>query len=367
MNSRSFRNLGIVVFALVVILVGLEFADRSPVESAGDALLPDLRARINTIEQLDIERAGAPIVTLATEGGTWTVTNRSGYPADVGRIRQALLALADARILEVKTANPDRYGALGVNDPGEEGSRGVRLTVTGSDFETRLIVGDTNQQGQRYLRLAEQAAAVLIDKDPALPDAVTDWLRPELVDLPASGMTQIGIRHGDGEMIEMTRTTDGGPEFDVLDVPEGRELSYPTVVNGIAAALSNLTLVDVRPASSPGTAPDADTVSRFETADGLRVTVRTFRSDDESGDWIAISAAADELAAGPAGDAASDSSDDSPSKAGAADDNDPAGSNAAATAASLNARLGGWQFRIDDYKLEQLTRRWDDILQPEDN
>ena len=67
--------------------------------------------------------------------------------------------------------------------------------------------------------------------------------------------------------------------------------------------------------------------------EGARIEVRTESSDDES--WISITA----------------SSTDEELE----------------SISTLNDRVAGWQFRIPQYKANQLTRRWDDILQAETN
>jgi hypothetical protein len=35
-------------------------------------------------------------------------------------------------------------------------------------------------------------------------------------------------------------------------------------------------------------------------------------------------------------------------------------------AAAINERVGGWQYRLQDYKKDLLTRGWDDILKAGD-
>ena len=61
----------------------------------------------------------------------------------------------------------------------------------------------------------------------------------------------------------------GLSNFDVADVPKGRELLYPGVANVIGNALRELNLEDVEPAmASP---PAKPTVVEFRTFDGLVV------------------------------------------------------------------------------------------------
>ena len=347
MNKSTFRNLAIVLFALIAILVGIEMSDRGDsVATAGGLLFPDLKSRINQVDRLLIEAPGQEAVTISNASGTWAVGNRVDYPAAVGKIRELILALADAQILEQKTASPDRYAALGVNEPDQPDSRGIRLTVSGDEFEVGLIVGDSNQGSNRYVRVSGQAQSLLIAADLAMPEAASGWLRSDLVDIDASRVSQVSIRHADDELIEIYSSSEGATDFEAQGIPDGRELSYPTVINGMASVLADLELEDVRRAG-PG---EPLSVARFETYDGLRVGVNVF-AGEEGERWISIRAAANEPV---------DSSEEAAADFDATED-------PISMAVAINNRLGGWQFRVAEYKLDQLTRRWEDLLKAEED
>lgn len=344
MNSSTLRNLGIVLFALVAILIGLELADDSAeVSATGQPLFEDLRGRINDVEQLAIDRPDAEqlVITKGSEG--WVVENRNGYPADVAKVREILLALADADILEEKTSNPDRYGAIGVADPEAGEGAGFRMTASGETFEYAIIIGNENPGSGRYVRPAGEATSLLIDTNPAPPDDASGWLMRELVDVETANVASVSITHADGETILIEKAAAEDADFSVPDVPDGRELSYPTVANGIAGALNNLELEDVRPASEAESA--AMTV--FTTFDGLEVSVTSYRGDDDT-TWIGLSAES----------AALSDEDDGEAEAGTADDLQD-------RIAAINTRARGRHFRIPDFKANLLKRRWEDILKPE--
>jgi hypothetical protein len=352
MNSSTLRNLGIVLFALIAILVGLELADRPATVSTGAPLFAELRDRINDINRLEIDGAGQESVVILSRGGDWSVENRGGYPADIAKVREVLLDLADARILEQKTASPDRYEALGVRDPEIEGSEGVRLTASGDGVSFAVIIGKANQGSNRYVRVADQATSVLIDSNPSLPDSISGWLDQAIVDIPASDVRAATIAHADGEVIRVSKAVREDADFSVPDLPEGRELSYPTVANSIGGALNDLTLEDVRPASGA----EAGTTVEFTTFDGLGITAAVYAGGDET--WISLAAAVADAAAGAEAEAPGE---------GADADAETASGDPAVEADSINARVEGWEFRVPSFKANQLTRRWDDILKPVDS
>ena len=139
------------------------------------------------------------------------------------------------------------------------------------------------------------------------------------------------ILHPDGETIRVSKSSPERTDFDVEDLPEGRELSYPTVANGIGGVLNALAFEDVR----AGSVFEGDVVTTtFETFDGDTIVVQA--SEEDGNHWIALSATAgttDEEATGES------------------------------KAEHITKMTDGWQYRVASYKANQLVRRWDDILQ----
>lgn len=346
MNSSTLRNLGIVLFALVAILIGLELADDSAeVSATGQPLFEDLRERINDVEQLAIDRPDAEqlVITKGDEG--WVVENRNGYPADVAKVREILLALADADVLEEKTSNPERYAAIGVADPEAGDGAGIRLTASGEAFEYAVIIGNENPGSGRYVRPAGEATSLLIDTNPAPPDDASGWLMRDLVDIETANVASVSITHADGETIRIEKAAAEDADFAVPGVPDGRELSYPTVANGIAGALNNLELEDVR--RSFAAEPIATTV--FTTFDGLEVRVTSYGADDDA-NWIGIDAeAAGAASTGEAGDETESAAPDDLQE----------------RVEAIDSRTRERHFRIPGFKANLLKRRWEDILKAE--
>jgi hypothetical protein len=263
-------------------------------------------------------------------GDDWTIAERSGYTANIGALRDLLLAIADAKIIELKTSNPDKYHLIGVNDPSDAGSESVEVVITGDGFEHTVLLGITAQSSNRFARLSDQAQSVLIDQDPDIPDDAAGWLADELVDIGAERVQQVIISHADGEEVAIDKSSPDAPNFDLADIPDGRELSYPTIANGIGAALAGLTLDDVRSAPAQESTPVTTTTIR--TFDGLQIDVTEYEDGDVS--WLSFLVAAADIAE-------TDVQDE---------------------AAQINSRVKGWQYAIPDYKASLLGRRLDELL-----
>jgi len=273
-----------------------------------------------------VEKSGQDSVEIDRTDAGWVVASRDGYPADVEKIRGLLLAMADATIVESKTARPEMHARLGLQAPEAENAKGVRVTATAEDGSFSIVIGHRAQGSYRYARRDGEEQTWLVDQDPELPESAGDWLEKSIVDIDSGAVQSVTIAHPDGEVISISKADDTATDFTVADVPDGRELTYATVANGIGGALNGLELDDVR----RGEAGDDAIVTEFTRFDGLGITVRTESADGE--DWLAF-----EASGGPEGEAA-----------------------------SLNERLSGWQFKVAGYKANLLKRRWEDILQPVD-
>jgi hypothetical protein len=198
------------------------------------------------------------------------------------------------------------------------------VTAAAGDVSHAVIFGTTAQGDYRYARVAGEDQSWLIDQNPDIPATVGSWLESDIIDIDASRIKAVSVLHPDGEAIQIDKFAEEDTDFRVTDIPDGRELSYSTVANGIGGALNDLDLDDVR-AALP--AEEAVT-TEFRTFDGLTIVARTIRVDDEN--WISF-----ELSG-------ADSEE----------------------ATKLRSRIDGWQYKVADYKANLLTRRWEDILKP---
>lgn len=358
MNKRNVRSLAIACIALAVVLVVLQ-TGKDDTSTGGSLLFPELKADINSITRVSVTRAGEDEATvISREADSWVVTSRDDYAADIGILRELLLALADAKLVERKTSNPDLHSELGLRDPAVEGSKGILLELQGAASEYRLIIGNAAQGGYRYARIADDPQSWLIDRNPRMPESPGDWLLDNIIDLKSAQVRSVTIAHPDGEEIHISKESPDATDFGVLNVPDGRELSYATVANGIAGALNALTLDDVRKANE--VAADAVTTT-FDTFGGVRVIVNTLQADDEN--WISLRAEAAEQA--PAADTEGEAGNETAQEDEATDEAEEASGEGVESPDAINARVAGWQYKIPDYKANQLTRRFDDILKAE--
>lgn len=339
MKRRTLVGL-LAALAILAVVAGVVLRGERPGSQAEDLLLPGLKEQLNNIQRIVVTGPGnAPIATLERGANSWTVVERKNYPADVGRIRRNLLALAEARIIEEKTSDPAYYDRLGVQDLSAPAAGGVQLTLTGGNDLPGVIIGlaPPGTSDLTYVRRAGEPSSWLITGKFDLGKNGGEWLDRALTDIPAGRIQSVTISHPGLETVRISRAgtkekaaKEGTTEFLVADVPAGRDLSYPGVGNGVASALADLQLENAQTKETLGANPGKPIVARFVTTDGLTVEASAWRLAD--GTRFTFIASGD----GPAGK----------------------------EAAALNARLGGWVYTLPSYKAEQLTRRLQELLAP---
>jgi hypothetical protein len=353
----SKRTVAILLAAFVVLLVLVMVGQRQSGAPAGTGapLIAGLEDALGDIERVTVTKAnGETVATLEKRPDNWVVSDKHGYVANAGKLRQALTALGEARILEQKTANAELYSRLGVEDVAGADATGlsVALTAAGRELPT-VILGNAEGAKFRYARRAGEAQSFLIDRNPDVPRAAGQWVESQIVDIRSDRVREVTITHADGETLRISKTAPELANFEVADVPNGRELSYPGVANVSGNALRELNLEDVEPADA-ARAGEATQVE-LKTFDGLIVKISGVESDNES--WITLEASADSASAPPTPPPAAE-----PAADGAAPAATPAAADPSAEAARINARVGGWRYKIAGFQYDQLTRRMADLL-----
>lgn len=336
MNNRTL----IWMVAVLVALGALAFVgqrEQQPQTVAGESLFPGLEDALDDVSRVEIIGAGNELIATLERGDPdWVVAERDGYPADLTKTRHALLSLAETTILEATTANPALHDRLGVEDVADESAVGTLVRLVGPANPVEIVVGNAEGEYQRYVRRQGEEQSYLINRDPEIYTEITDWLATEIIDIDADRIKQVTVTRTD-ETLVVLKEVRGETNFTVRDIPEGRELRYDSIPNVMGSVLSDLTLDDV----SRATEFTQDVIeTEFLTFDGLVISAQSSEEDDNA--WASFSASVDP---------------DLPAES------EQTRADAEAEAAEINARVGGWRYRIPTVKFEQLTRAMDDLLQ----
>lgn len=355
---------------------------------AEQALVPGLAERVNDVRTLRIVGAGdKTIVTLARGERGWTIAERSGYRADVAKIREYLLSLSRSKLVEAKTADPANHARLGVEDPAASDAKGALLELEGLDTgPVRLIVGNFHGQAGdgTFVRRAGESQTWLASGNVTVDKVAANWLDRELVDIASSRFAEVAVEH-DGKRLRVYKDEAGEANFKVADVPRGREVASEFVANGMAALYAGLRIDDAKPESEAGPG-DAKTWSvRHVAFDGLVLEATAWEAGEL--DYARFRAGIDEArfdaqvsseqarakaehdaavaAAAAAGEGATPAAPTPPPAV-----SDPAGDRAQrraaleAEVAGLNERFEGWTYVIPAFKFATINKTIEDMLKP---
>ena len=331
-----------VLAAVTAICVGLALKTLSEREmplastTLDTPLFPELVSRLDAIDSVRLERDGTTMTARRTDG-RWTLAERWGYPADARKIDTLILGVANLRAMEAKTSLADKLPRLELEDPSTDEATSKRVTLMDGADETvaSLVVGKQRYgafgpgRAGSYVRRDGEMQSWLADRSLTLPATATDWLEPQIVDIPAETIESVELRSNGETAVRLARAGEDSGGLELESIPEGR-LPDQGRIDQLAGFLSSLSLQDVRQASAALTG-EITAEALFRTHEGLELRLRidTDGEDDGKRYWARLEA----------------------------------GGNGAD---ALSRRLGPWEFELLRYLADQLARSADDFLQAED-
>ena len=287
MNRKQF----LIMLALVAIMGGAGLAmfwqDLAGYQESGAKIgakvLPNLKAADAT--EIRIKDAKNE-VTLVSKGGSWSVKERGGYPADVGEISELLAKLVEAKIVQSEAVGASLYSRLNLDEPGKgkgEGS-GTLLELkdkTGKQI-AQLIFGKVSLKKDpgnplpnavdgvpagRYMIVPGKLQSVVVVSDPfANVDAKAGkWLAKNF--FKADRIKTLTVGEGAAQW-KITREL----EYSQWKFAAGAGQLDPSAAVGAVNALGQLAFSDV---SSEGKVEgDKVTTIIAETFDDLTYTIK---------------------------------------------------------------------------------------------
>jgi hypothetical protein len=378
MNSKTVIGLGVAAVVAIAIAAAISVSRKPAAETAQGAgeVLPGLAARINDVKRISLTGPGQKrIATLDRTDQGWTLAEKGGYRADAGKVREYLLKLSQAPLIEQKTANEQRYAEIGVEDVGAAGAKGVLVAIDGLPQPAQLIVGIVNARGDStYVRRAGDKQSWLA-KGSLIPDkTAANWLDKSIVDLPATRVRDVAWTRPDGKTARIAKDDAAATNYRVADVPKGRELASEFAANSQATTLAGLNFDDVVPAAeAPPPADGKIYRATFATFDGVVVDMAGWKKDDAfraqftaRKDEAAFDAsvAAAQAAASKASEAAAGDAGKTPPPVDPVKDKAERAAKLDAEVASLAKRFDGWTFVLPAYKSANFDKSVEDFLKP---
>ena len=302
----------------------------------GRLVLPEVAPHLADVAKVVLKHADSTI-TLVKHGNAWTIAEKGDYPANGQKMREMLLALAQLTYVEPKTARPDLYKRLNLDDPSAPKSESIEVglydakgAALGSLITGRRRVDELGGGNDGvYVRAPGNAQTWLARGNLDIDGDIVQWLERRVVDIHDNRIKQAVLVGPDGATLTISRDKPDG-KFTLKELPAGRELKSDTTLVEPATVLQAFDLTDVKVAKDLPFPAQGVAKGSYTTFDGLTVAVETAKVGDT--DWIRLKAS-------------SDGSD-----------------KAKIEAESLNQRSSRWVYGIAPYKAAAIRTKLDDVL-----
>lgn len=276
-NSKLLIGLACAALFAIVSSAWLGYAKQAEQQVENNGLMPELVDHINEVKSVTIVGAeNKPLVSLNNGSNGWTVQEKADFPADTGKLRGLLLNLANAKLLQSKTSKPEHYAELGVEDLASKDAQGLMIDLQGLAQPAKLIIGQTSKHGGSFVRKPDQAQSWLSSTQLTVESDPQHWLNTQLTDIAAQRITEVVLTSADGKTLRLSKDKAADSNFQLADLPAGRELTDPAVANSLASALSGLQLEQVMPATA---IPQTATKARYRSFEGLIVEASLWQQD----------------------------------------------------------------------------------------
>ena len=188
------------------------------------------------LNQIKIQAEGSEVDLLQQQGGGWKVQSLN-YEADINSIKDLLLNLAQIRLGELVTNNPDHHERFHLLAPPEkmddwdENRHGLAIGLLGGEGTPilSLLIGKDRANGPgQYIRQRGSDNVYLIPESLSVDLGENDWLNKDLLDLKSEQIQSLELRDGEKKYFSIKRdnaTTDWKPSTVISNVPNSDKIT----------------------------------------------------------------------------------------------------------------------------------------------
>jgi Domain of unknown function (DUF4340) len=329
---------------------------------------PFAQLPVNTVEKLVI-KSSKGAVTLQKVGDIWTVSERKGYPADFGKIRDLIRSLWEFKVVRPLEVGPSQFARLHILPPGQSDGSGVELDlIATADKPIKTLIfgksfggagGEEDEEGPtdsgRFVYDPSEKDKVYLGKesfytvDPSPQNWIDkDFIKPEGI----KEVTRDSSPTGEGWKISRK---DDKAQWELVDAKPGETLKAETFSSLTSFAPS---FADVKAAD----APDSETglkqpvTVNLATFDGFKYTFEIGGPGPEQSHFLRLKVSA---ALPPTRTAEPNESPDDKKKK---DEEFSKQQEALKTRLAAEEKLQNWIFQVEDWAVEPFLKPRKDIL-----
>jgi hypothetical protein len=351
----SSRKLTIIIATIIIVIAAWNVSQKKAptTKMAADRLYPQLLDRLNDAQRVSIKTArNLTELTHGKEG--WVVANRDNFPANFATVKDTLLNLAAATVIEEKTSKPDNYGKLGVAGIEAEKSPSVLIEVSSTDAApfAALIIGNKRTSNQQeipsyFVRKADGDTALLVKAELMISDDPLKWMDTSVLSVVTERVRSVTISRAERTSIVVSKEKRGDNFFSLQKIPTGFVPTSRATVSSLGSLLLDVKFQDVL-AATRVLKLAVETTATVQTFDGLVATLERIEADDKI--VVRYSFAFDPEIVVVAEPKSGDEEAETPSVADEVDE--------------LNAKVESWVYVLPNYKIRLLDKNFDDMIKP---
>lgn len=341
-NFYAFAGLTAVVAVAAGLAVSFQTGTTS-MTAGTEPAFPKLSAAINDVALIELKTAKGAF-SMSRTGEKWGLDQKDGYPVDFEKLKTAVVALANFKLIEQKTSDPERYDRLDLGTPEGTGakSKGIVLKTAKGDVLADAVIGKVNPNlfgsggSGTYIRRGDQKATWLVRGQVDLGDEPNMWMVRQIVNYGQEHVKSVTVRHPDGAEVHISKEKEEDKNFVLAGIPEGRRIKAPDEANPLGGVMWRMMFDDVKLASKQDW-PAEVWVSHYTIWDGVTVRIEVAKIDKDF--WGRFSA---KVADGVTGEEAR--------------------AKAQKIADEISARTAGWAYMLTAGDAEKLTAKIDFYL-----
>ncbi len=244
--------------------------------------LPGFSAQVKNAQRIHIASKAGSFDVAYSEGAGWTLPAKGNYPADFEQVRHLLIGLAALETIAPKTARADWLPFIGLDEPGN----GTHIVVSDAHGVALadIITGKTMPLGDGtgiFVRRGGETQSFLARAPYAPEPQLGPWLMQGVYSINAARLMNVAT-----PAVTVQREHTSDQNYGMTGVATGK--FNPTAVNGLAAAILDFAIADVRPVAAVDFAGARAITAR--TFDGVILTMALVQKPD--GVWARITASA---------------------------------------------------------------------------
>jgi hypothetical protein len=237
--NKPFYVLALLATFALVAGVWLSQKDKQQLPTT-QLLFDDLAAVANEIQSIEIKNAQGVLFSAQKLNGSWLATfdpDLPVYPVAQKKLADLVRALTTLKLVEAKTSKPENFNRLGLQDIQSEDSLARIVTLRTANQSWQVLVGNAVAISDgNYVRLPQNTQSWQTDKTINLPLDEFSWLKQPV--LPYTSQDLAVISRIDTENWQIEKV--GENEYVLLNMPQGKELIYGSVLNSVVSSLTSL-------------------------------------------------------------------------------------------------------------------------------